>query len=193
MDIENLYKDKKVCILCCGESIDKHKIDFDKYDFVIGLNRLYKTKYIDKINVLYDSCHYIHDFISLEKIKILNESNIKYYFLIPGKISKQKIIDNMKLIQSNLKIPFKVIDERDKHAIGDRKILAGVFVLKKVLGEKPKSIDLYGYDFYSSKYVEGITYKHAKEQINYMHDLKLEKLYFLKIIKNPEVEINYFQ
>lgn len=179
---KEIYINKKICILGCGSSVDKKDIDFCSYDYVVGINRIYQTKYIKNINILYDSSHYLFDPLTNTKVNILNKSNLKYYFLIPGSIGLAKI-KMQKAIFEKIKIPKKIYSNRSDIIVDGKKVLAGLFVLSIIAREKPELIDIYGFDFYKENYIEKLCFKHNINEINKIHNLKKEEDRLVKLLE----------
>jgi hypothetical protein len=179
---KNIYKDKNVCLLGCGGSLDKKQINFKKYEKVVGVNRIYKTKYFEKINILYDSAHYKFDPLTNAKVNTINNSKLEYYFLTPGIKSQQKLKLQKNLIEK-IKIKNFLYKNRPEMRVSGKKILAGLFVLNSILIGLPKKIDLYGFDFYEENYTNGLEYVHEIEIIKKMHTLESEKKYLENLIK----------
>lgn len=179
---KSIYENKKVCLLGCGGSLDKKEIDFQKYDKVVGINRIYKTKYFEKLNILYDSAHYKFDPLTNIKINILNNSSLDYYFLTPGVKSQKKLKFQKNLIEK-IKVKKFLYNNRPEMRVAGKKILAGLFVLNLILKGLPKKIDLYGFDFYEENYTDGLDYVHELSIIKTMHTLEDEKKYLQNLIK----------
>jgi hypothetical protein len=177
-----IYEDKSVCLLGCGGSLDKKEIKFENYDKVVGVNRIYKTKYFKKLNILYDSAHYKYDPLNNIKIKTINESNLDYYFLTPG-IKSYNILKLKKFFIEKIKIKNFLYKNRPEMKISGKKILAGLFVLNIIIKGCPKKIDLYGFDFYEQNYTSELEYTHDIETIKKMHTLEEEKKYLENLIE----------
>lgn len=183
---EQIYLNKKVCIIGCGSSVDSKKINFSEYEIIVGINRIYQTKYFNYINILYDSAHYIFDPVNTTKVKILNESKLNYYFLIPGIKSLYRIKIQMAIFEK-IKIKKHIYKERHDIKVDGKKLLSGLFTLNTILKGKPLSIDIYGFDFYENNYIQNLEYKHDIKIINEMHNLEKEKKYLETIIEKNKI------
>jgi len=182
MDKEKeIYKNKKVCLIGCGGSLENREIEFNKYDYVVGINRIYKTKYFKNINILYDSAHHQFDPITNNKIRIINESNLIYYFLTPGAKSLEKL-RFQEFMLKKIKVSTKTYKNRPEVKVSGKKILAGLFALNIIIGGEPFLVDIYGFDFYKKNYTSGLDFKHELNLINKMHDLAAEEDYLNNII-----------
>jgi hypothetical protein len=188
---KEIYKDTKNCLLGCGSSLNLKKINFEDYDNIIGINRIHQTKYFKYINILYDSAHYLFDPITNIKVNKLNESNLKYYFAIPGSIGLAKV-KYQRAIFDKIKITKKIYENRSDTRVDGKKILSGLFVLNIIISGEPKSIDIYGFDFYKENYIEDLSFKHDLKKINEMHNLEREELY-LKRVMDKNKNINWIR
>jgi hypothetical protein len=179
---KKIYKEKSVCLLGCGSSLDDKRIDFKKYDKIVGINRIYKTRYLYHLDILYDSAHYKHDPLNEIKVNILNKSKLEYYFLTPGIKSFEKLKMQKKLLDK-IKIKNSLYKNRHDMKINGKKILAGLYVLNIIMTGEPKEIEIYGFDFYEKGYTSSLSYAHNIETIKKMHDINEEKKYFEELIK----------
>lgn len=171
----SLYENKKVCLLGCGSSLENKNIYFKNYDLVVGTNRIYKTKYLKNLNILYDTAHFDFDPINDKKLELINNSNIKNYFINPSYYCL-KFIKNTERI----KIPFYICLDRAK----GKKILSGLYAYYLIINSCPASLDIFGFDFYTGNYIDGLRQTHSMEEINRYHNLEEEKKGFVLSLKN---------
>jgi hypothetical protein len=183
MNLNNIFKNQKVCLLCCGESLDKHSINYDNYDIVCGVNRIYKTRYFNYINFLFDGCHYIYDPLSVQKIKLLNNSNLNNIVFTCGFMAFD-IITNL----SNRLNKKHIIKYRD--IINNQKISVGTEAFLTIVKSEPGSLEVFGLDFHSSNYIEELLndYTHKKQQCLKLHNYAAERELCMQTIK----ESNFF-
>lgn len=188
----DIYKDKNICLLGNGESITKYNIDFNKYDLVVGINRIYLTKYYKDINVLYYNMskkdNYNLDYL-LSSIK--NSSNIKYLILCPWCSGPKK-----RLYLENLINKYGIKNHIYSKSIV-RKIpqiqkrpLTGIAALNHILLCGIKSIDIYGFDFYQTKYVDKLQYYSGHEKY---HDIGSNFDFFKTLLETHNDKIVWHQ
>ncbi len=173
---DKFYKNKYICIIGSGKSSEKFDINFDKYDEVIGFNRIYNTKYKDNITILYDglSKHIDTDTLiqgistckNLKKILLVPTSDSKYY------LDKAKKV----MLELNCKLEYILINNNSRLK-SNTKILTGVSIFIHILSKNPKHIDIYGFDFYEQDYIDGIS--------------KLENLKVHNMVENKKLYISY--
>jgi hypothetical protein len=186
----HLYDNKNICLLGNGESLEKHYIDFDKYDVVVGINRIYQTKYWKNINVLYYNVSK-KDANNLEYLLnlIMNSNNFKYIFFCPWSSGskKRKTIENL-INKYKIKnhIYSKEMARNIKHI--KKRPLTGIAALNHILLSEIKNIDLYGFDFYKTQYINNMQ---KFNQHNKFHDLESNKSFLYKLINNYPNKIKW--
>lgn len=183
----NLYKNKKICLLGCGLSLEKYKINFNDYDLVVGANRIYKTEYCSHINVLYynlskkDNCNDM-----LKHISLLN--NIKYIVFCPWSSGPKRRMYleqllNVYKITNHLYCKFIV---RGLKGI-KRRPLTGMAALNHIIYSGASEIDIYGFDFYEEMYINNLTkFDHDK-----YHDIESNKNFFLNLMQQYPNQIKW--
>jgi hypothetical protein len=173
-----LYLDKRVCALACGGSIDTHQIDFDYYDTVVGINRLYKTKYLPHLHVLYDAAHYVFDPVNKNKVDAINASNLKLWIITPGIITYN---DMDKTPLQQCRIPHFI--SQDRFYAPPVRITLGIYVLKDILKERPKSLDIFGFDFYTQGYADQLPQMDPTEKIDDLYNLERQKGFLEEMLR----------
>lgn len=169
--------------MACGSSLDEHEIDFGKYDTVVGINRLYQTKYFRHMHVLYDAAHYQFDPVTPEKVDIMNSSGLKLWILTPG-INTYNMMDRSHLERCNIN---HFISE-DRFYAPKVRITLGIYVLRDVLGEAPALMDVYGFDFYTKGYAGGLKQMDTREKIDDLYNLERQRFFLQKMLMdNPNV------
>jgi len=200
LQMPDIYKDKKVCLLGCGKSLEKYNIDFNNYDIVVGINRIYKTSLLNKINILYYSFGQgdrssIKDMFQI----LLNQKN--FYTFIgcpaghrkkpPGLFSPDKGSKSKSLIDVK-----KILDEinfcNNKNFYyfhSNVKIkplpLAGMTAVSHIINSEASFIDMFGFDFYTHGYTESLKDFHINHKK--YHNIENNKKFLKNLInKHPE-------
>ena len=175
-----LYLDKSVCLLGSGGSIENYDIDFDSYDLVIGLNQIYKTNYIKKINIIYHGIS-VND---QEFLSFVDNINNEIMVIIAPRKMKSTLRRLNDLIEKN-KVGFNLcLHEKTFELVGNNPLM-GVMVINELVNSGVKNVDVYGFDFYTQPYISG-----AKELKNHpnndknIHDLEINKNFFINLIEN---------
>lgn len=196
--ILDLYKDKKICLLGCGSSLEKHNINFDDYDLVVGLNRIYMTKYFNNIDIFYNSLSF-QDWKNIRNmIQILSGNNkLKQIIFSPWGLGKRK-----KHILYNLLLEYNIKNYLYTNKIGRHKILKtidkipiiGMSVLYHILQCGSSSIHIYGFDFYqdiNNIYIQNI--KPIKYKINKYHNIGSNFDFFKTLLETHNDKIVWYQ
>ena len=162
--IINIYKNKKICVLGCGSSLEQYNIDYENYDVVVSFNRIYNNeKYLKHVNVIYNCLSY-QDRDNFDKmISILVEQKqIQYLILCPNWLPKCIKVDIYRILcKHNFSKFFYSTDIVRNPAIvkGVKGIpLSGIAAIYHICTHDPQSIDIYGFDFYTSNYIENIKF-----------------------------------
>jgi len=193
--LDEFYKDKKVCIIGSGNSSNKHDIDFLSYDVIVGINRIYQTKYGPYINVYYNSMskkEYSHFPDMLEKIS--GSNNFKYFYCAPWSSGPQtrKFMASLFYFAN---VENYTYNKRLARAVGRRvnkRPLTGISALYHVLLSQPTKVDLYGYDFYNEKYIDDKIKRHKTH--NRLHDLESNQEFLVSLIQeHGEDKIRWFR
>ena len=175
--MNNFFCGKKVCLLCCGSSLNNKEVDYKSYDLVCGTNRIYKTSYAQYIDVLFDGSHYQFDTLDDHKISILN-ANDKLKFIVFTCNSS-----NHRIIQENshkLKKKF-MLKDRDNLVEGTitnetnlSKKSIGTEAFLTIIRHSPSLLDVFGLDFHKSAYINELQQKHENPAA--VHNYPAEEL-----------------
>jgi hypothetical protein len=187
----NLYQDKKICLIGNGDSSTKYNINYDNYDLIVGINRIYQTSYWSKINVIYynlsqKDSHNIEYLFSLIK----QSNNFKYLIFCPwcsGPGRRKKLEDLLNKYQINDHIYAKGIVRQIPEI--KKRPLTGIAALNHILLSDPQLIDLYGFDFYQNSYINNLTRYIAHDR---HHNIDSNKKYLLKLLNNYPQKINCY-
>ena len=191
------YENKKVCLLGSGSSLLDHEIDYDKYDAVIGCNRIYKTKYYHHINIHYHNLSR-YDLITVQFLDYVNRfKNVKRVLFCPW--YKPEDPTSLYTLSRSLDIlPFKKYDFANNLSVKVSQFLwsgrpyTGLVALYHCMLFNPLSIDIYGFDFYERKetYVKEMPYYDLNA--DNVHSVEANKRFFLKILNSVE-NTNWFR
>lgn len=185
----DIFNNQNICLLGCGSSIDKYDINFNGYDLIVGTNRIYQTSFMKYVNVIYynmSSVNNIHLFF--EAIKA--NPNYKYTVFCPWSSGpKRRAVLDQQIKQ------YEIDDSQHVYSKGiTRKLnilprpLTGVAALNHLLFCGAKSVDVYGFDFYTESYTHSL--KRFKKHNKY-HDLSVNKKFFLDLIAQNPYKINW--
>lgn len=179
---KEMYKEKKVCLLGCGKSIEKYNIDFSSYDIVVGINRIYQTSFIDKINILYNgfgdgdrhNARFMLDLLKTKNnfISLILLRNEEDYNLIKL-IEETKFLDHKSFSYLPGLLNIKYV----------RRPLTGIVALNHILKCDVGLVDIFGFDFYVNGYIEGLKEAHPKKITAQWHDLSKNKNFLKNLIK----------
>jgi len=189
--LKDLYENKRVCLLGGGGSISKFFIDFNSYDLVVGVNRIYRTNYYKRINVLYHGLG-LRDWKNIvSMINLIKEcDNIKYLIACPwSKKRIQKIKDILTEIDFFENKKFICCRNIVRKCVVEKKRpLTGVAVLNHIVLSKAAKIDIYGFDFYQAGYVGGLRCFNPQRY----HNLDANKKFLEDLIIKHPGKINWF-
>jgi len=188
--LNQIYNDKKICIIANGSSTINYNIDYDSYDIVVGINRIYHTPIFDKINVLY-SVLGIKDWHNIEyMIELLYaKNNFHYLVACPWYLKYDKKLLLYQLIKNyNLKNKFlysnsvvRDLTNKGGHTGSFKKRpLSGIAVLNHILSFRPKEISIFGYDFYEKENVYNLPQYDRMTAKN--HDIEENRIYLEKLV-----------
>lgn len=181
--LDNFYENKKVCILGNGSSLVNHNIDFTQYDTVVGSNRIYKTKYASFINVYYNSMSKVEypNFPDMLKT-IASFDSFKHFYACPWSSGPQtrKFMINLFRSSDIKDHTYNKVLPRTVAKFLNKRPLTGISAIYHVLLSNPISVDLYGYDFYNTKYVNNLKKYKSHDRL---HDLDSNKAFLEKMIK----------
>jgi hypothetical protein len=187
--LTDLYKNKKVCLMGSGDSISRFSIDFDSYDLVVGINRIYKTNYINHINILYNGLG-IKDWKNIvNMINLIKMSdNIEYLIACPWVKDRIRKLENMLKEVNFSKNYICCRNIVRKCPVKKGRPLTGVSVLNHIILSDAETVDIYGFDFYKSGYVGGIKSFDPRKH----HDLNANKKFLQDLIVQYPGKINWF-
>lgn len=192
--VVDLIKNKKVCLLCPGKSLEKHKIDYSKYDLVCGVNRIYKTDYFDKINLFFHNAS-INDTPNkiCDKVFSQKDNKQRYIVFVPGEISKIRFSIFKELDKTTIKynnvLCLYSIHQQLINTFGFN-LLSGLMCVYLMLQLKVEHIDIYGMDFYSHGYING-TNKAPLREFDIEHSLASNLVFLKNLIKHNPKKINW--
>jgi hypothetical protein len=188
--LTDLYKNKKVCLLGGGHSSSAYNIDFDSYDLVVGINRIYKTRYINNINVMYNALSK-KDWVNVKDMLDLLIDQTKFIYLIACPWSKKRTYEiNYIIKEKNFCENKKFLYCRNivREAPVKKRPLTGMAALYHILLSGAVGVDLYGFDFYTTGYLDHL----PKFNHDRCHDIDANKKFLQDlIVKYPE-KINWF-
>jgi len=196
--ILDIYKNKKICLLGCGSSLEKYNINFNDYDLIVGLNRIYMTKYFDNIDIFYNSLSF-QDWKNIKNmIQILSTNNkLKQIIFSPWGLGKRK-----KRILYNILLKYNIQNYLYTNKIGrhitlkriERIPITGMSVLYHILQCDSSSIDIYGFDFYQDPqniYIQNI--KPIKYKVNKYHNIGSNFDFFKTLLETHNNKIVWHQ
>lgn len=187
-----LVQNKNICLIGCGKSAEMCDINFNKYDLVVGVNRLYKNSFFNKhIDILYHNVS-IRDNLLHSIDNILNFKPNRFIVLLPSNIwSNQQSRNTLKEILNNYNEKNILYEKhfRDNNKIKyNTDLFTGVLSLMHLLEYNPKSIDMYGMDFYKYGYVDSIPVLNNQDQKHifnpYLHNIEINLTVFNSLINN---------
>lgn len=173
-----IFKDKKVCLIGSGEI--SQDIIYKNYDIIVGINQIYKTSFFENIDVLFHAAS-MYDPEFIHKMNKISES--KKIIIIP-RILKSNI-DRINIILNNISNNDNISTLDISHI--EKKIktnpLAGISSLYHIIKGDPKSIDIYGFNFYTTGYTLGMKiYDNHPNKNEKVHDLEKNKDFFIKLV-----------
>lgn len=189
MLMPNIYSGKKVCLIAPGKSLDKHQIEFDKYEIVVGINRLYKTSFVNKINILYHHSILQNKSVSVADIEYMitilkNEKNFLKLICCPFLNKKNKVVDILSLAKKNNFYNYSFCPEIAKIDIKPIP-LTGMVAINHIISSGASFVDMFGFDFYSDGYIENLKDFHLMHKK--YHNIESNKKFLQNLIeRNPE-------
>jgi hypothetical protein len=186
------YKDRKIALIGSG-NYSHDLIDFSIYDIVVGVNQIYKTNILDKIDIIYHGLSVKDtDFIEL----LPNISNYKKVIFIPRIVKSNNTRISELLYEfkyKNYKFYWEPDIRRDSEDRMQTNPLSGIVALEHIIEQEPLYLDLYGFNFYTDSYIEGMSIlDNHPSVINNIHDLEKNKSYFIEIL-NKNKKINWIE
>lgn len=190
--ILDIYKDKKICLLGCGSSLEKYNINFDNYDLVVGINRIHLTEYWPYINILYYNLSKKDEFNLPHLLnRIQNSKHMKHLFFCPWSSSRQKKLKLRTLIRKYNIVNHTYCKTIVKQIPNIKKRpLTGVAALNHILLCTTKTIDIYGFDFYQNNYINKLQYYSAHEKY---HDIGSNFDFFKTLLETHNDKIVWHQ
>lgn len=195
-----LVENKNICLIGCGKSAEMCDINFDKYDLVVGINRLYKNSFFNKrIDILYHNVSF-RDNLIYSMPSILNSHANRYIILLPSTKHTSSRSDGILEFVLNYFSDYNIVYDpffRDKNREKYKTdLFTGVLSLMHLLEHNPKTIDIYGMDFYEHGYINSIPVLDNQEpHIIFnpsIHNLSINFQIFQKLIENNK-NINNIQ
>lgn len=195
-------KDKKICLVGSGASAERYDINFKSYDHVVGINRIYKTKYFPFINTIYSNGFFDNDMNHSpldEQLLLYEESdNIFNFFILPiNHVFYSGVYANsVKLLRNSFSFNIfcdimYALNTCQKYIPNatniKNRLYTGTIVLHHLLEHQPKSIDIYGFDFYSEGNISGI-----EQAPSYGHNQQKNKETFHKLLTDNKENTTHF-
>jgi len=182
--LDKFYKKKKVCLLGNGASLADHAIDFSQYDTVVGLNRIWMTRYAPNVNVYYNSMSNVEKSNVIRMFTEIQKHEAFQYFVCAPWASGPKLRREMseKIVITGLKnhMYCKSLPRGVGKKIRKRP-LTGISALYHIVMSQPSHVDIFGFDFYENNYVEDL-YRYKKH--NRYHDIFSNLDFFSKMIRD---------
>jgi hypothetical protein len=188
--LKDLYENKKVCLLGGGDSSSVYNIDFDSYDLVVGINRIYTTRHATNISVMYNALSK-KDWTNVRDMLDILSNQKKFIYLIACPWSKKRtyeinyIIKEKKFCENK---KFLYCRNIVREAPVKKRPLTGMAALYHILLSGATSIDLYGFDFYTNKYLDNL----PKFNHDRYHDIDANKKFLQDLIVEYPEKINWF-
>ena len=184
----SIFKDKKICLLGTGASLSNHKIDFNYYDLVVGINRIYKTEYLKHINVLYYNLSIKDSWEDMLKT-VSQCDNIKCIIFCPwssGPRRRNYLESLLNLYQFTKYHLYHKAIVRNIPSIRLRP-LTGIAALNHMLISEAGEINIYGFDFYEKTYISNL----PKFNHDIYHDLDSNKNFLHNKIEQNQNKIKW--
>jgi hypothetical protein len=175
-DPKQLYKDKTILLLGNGQISKKVHAQKKKYNIIVGINQIYKSSNYKYIDVHYHALSK-HDTDFLENYKEI--SNDKLLILKPTRIKPQ--LDLIREIANENPLQmFNVDDKGLNKKIGNP--LSGIWILEDILEGEPTSIDILGFDFYSTQNKTYEVLPNNPKVDDKVHNLEANKKHFNNLL-----------
>lgn len=194
MNLKETIQDKVVALCCTGPSLTPD-IKLKDHDVVVGVNRIYLTGFVEKIDILFHNASQLDD--PRDMMKVMKDKNPQAHtFFIP---SAKKHPRNQLVFLDDLTLggnkTTNLCGYRDASAekLGFE-LLSGIIALEILLKFNPRHIDIYGMSFYQDdtqrKYTKYTNDKRRlTEHSNILgHDMMNNYNYFSKLIKDKNVK-----
>lgn len=195
-DYTKYYYNKNVCILGTGPSLAKYDIDYTKYDTVVGCNRIFLTEYMNHVNVLYHNLHGWEE-ITLETFIYSLPKYHKLQRVLFSPFHSLKTPTNVNpLAKAVKKVNFDKYDIAINLTtiVGDRLLAGrpytGLVATYHCSLFPPKSLDIYGFDFYEGE--ESYVVPMKEYSNNTLHHKEANKKILTEIV-GMSPNYNWFQ
>lgn len=184
-------RNKSICLMGSGNSLKKFKPQINKnnYEIIAGLNRIYRTDMIDRIDILFHNAS-MHDELRLS-CHLLDIEKLNYLVFLPSIPSTyDQYYKNFNSSIPELyfdKIIFDLLEHSNQNIKYNCNLLTGISSLLYLIKASNNSskIDLYGFDFYSQGYYGGL------QQFASPHNINKNKIILDDIVSNNS-NIQYF-
>ena len=189
--LPDLYQNKRICLLGNASSLTNFNINFNNYDIVVGINRIYQTKYIDNIHILYNALSkkdWNNTTIMTSILK--SKPQFKCFIACPWGAKRTSQIKNI-LSQCNFYDTKQFLFCRNivRQVEVPKRPLTGIAALNHILLSGGNNVDLFGFDFYKTKYIDNLpVFDHRK-----YHDIEANKEFLINTINNPNNKITWWQ
>ena len=179
---------------CTGPSLTPD-INVEKHDVVVGVNRIYLTQFVEKIDILFHNASILDD--PRHMIKVIKDKNPKVHtFFIPSakKHPRNQLVhlDDLTL-KGNKTTNLCGYRDASMEELGFE-LLSGIIALEILLKFNPRHIDIYGMSFYQDdterKYTKYTNDKRRlTEHSNILgHDMMNNYKYFSTLIKDKNIK-----
>lgn len=191
--IDKISSCASICLLGSGNSLSKYLIDFNKYDIVIGANRIYNTDLFQYVDILYHNASIFDKNMQQSDYASNVVTQLDYIVIVPAEqnsyIKNYKSTHNMLLNEhpDRFIVDFKM--QIDYMNFYQTRLLTGVCALASTIQfteSKFDELDIYGFDFYTQEYY-GKLPKYGRAGA---HDITQNIKIFKSLINKDN--INYF-
>ncbi len=194
MNLKQEIENKVIALCCTGPSLTPD-IKLNDHDIVVGVNRIYLTCFVEKLDILFHNASQLDN--PTDMIKVLKDKNPQAHtFFIPSAkghpIDQLVYLDHLTL-EGHSTTNLCGYRDAATQKLGYN-LLSGVIALEILLKFNPRHIDIYGMSFYQDdterKYTKYTTdKKDLIEHSNILsHDMVNNYEYFSKLIKDRNVK-----
>jgi hypothetical protein len=161
--IDKISSCVSICLLGSGNSLSKYLIDFNKYDIVIGTNRIHNTDLLQHVDVLYHNASIFDN--NMQKLNHAKAiiSQLDYIIFVPAEpnsyINKYKTIHDFLLTEHQDRFIVDFNMQQNYIDFYRTRLLTGVCALVSTIQfteSKFDKLDIYGFDFYAEGYYGGL-------------------------------------
>jgi hypothetical protein len=193
----DIYQNNKICVLGCGSSLEQYDINYENYDVVVSFNRIYNNqKYLKHVNVIYNCLSY-QDRNNFDKMisTLSQQKKLQYLIMCPWWLPKCVKVDTYRILCKYNFLNYVYSNDIVRNPAVIKTVngipLSGIAAIYHICTHNPKNIDIYGFDFYTSGYIENI-----KSYPNYFpsrnHDIESNKNFLNDLISKYQ-NINWYQ